>query len=64
MAVLFVIGLTNSGPNAPHEFIMMPRAIVEATIGFPEGIRLLSRCDEVTFGREPRNYGPFLSASG
>jgi len=64
MAVPLVVGLTDTGPNAPHEFIVVRLAVVETSVGFTEGIGLLSGGNEKTFGGQTRDDGPLSIASG
>jgi len=63
MAVPLVVGLTDTGPNAPHEFIVVRLAIVEPSVDFAERIGLLTNNDKKTFGGQTRDDGPLIIAS-
>jgi hypothetical protein len=53
MPVALVIGLADPRPNSAHQFVVMGLTIVEATVGFSEGVGLLTGSNEIAFGREP-----------
>jgi len=47
MPVPFVIGLSDTRPNATHQFIVVALAIMETTVGLSEGVSLLARGDQI-----------------
>jgi len=47
MPIAFVIGLTDTGPNATHQLVMMGLTVVESTVGLSEGVGLLARGDQI-----------------
>ena len=52
VAIAFVVWLSNTGPDTIHQLFMVLLAVMEAAIGFSEGVSFLARSDEVPLRRE------------
>ncbi len=64
VAVAFVIGLAHTGPNTPHEFVVVGLAVVKAPVSFSKRVGLFAGGDQVAFGRKTGNNRSFFTASG
>ena len=53
VAIAFVVRLSDTRPDPVHQLFMVLLAVMEAAIGFSEGVSFLARSDEVTFRRKP-----------
>tara|TARA_B100000287_G_scaffold421542_1_gene462375 strand:- start:594 stop:818 length:225 start_codon:yes stop_codon:yes gene_type:complete len=50
--VPFVIGLTNTGPNTTHQFIVVALTVVESAVSLTERVGFLARGDQIALRRE------------
>ena len=52
VAIAFVVRLSDTRPDPVHQLFMVLLAVMEAAIGFSEGVSFLARSDEISLRGE------------